>query len=65
VSGVPQLAQNVRRTRAVEWNAEGCPWRKRKRVFGNVTHATTGAAATRRHVLQWQIMLFAGVPSTR
>jgi hypothetical protein len=31
----------------------------------NVTHATTGAAATRRQVRQWQIMLFVGSPVTR
>jgi hypothetical protein len=62
---VPQSPQNVRRTGGVERKAESCPCSNRKRILGNVTHATTGAAATRRHVLQWQIMLFVGVPSTR
>jgi hypothetical protein len=34
---------------------------KRNSDFANVTQATTGEAAERRHDWQWQTMLFAGL----
>lgn len=43
-----------------DWYVTGLPRVKRKFALENVTQATTGDAAIRRHVWQWQIMLFAG-----
>jgi hypothetical protein len=64
VSGVPQEAQNVRRTGAVEEYSDGVPLMMANLDLSNATQATTGAAETRLHVLQWQIMLSEGCPST-
>ena len=65
VNGVPHAAQNVRRTGGVEWNSAGSPRTIANRDAGNVTHATTGAAATRRHVRQWHTIVLVGLPVAR
>jgi hypothetical protein len=52
VSGVPHSGQNVRTTCAEDLNSFGRPLVKRKPLPGNVTQATTGAAATLRQ--DWQ-----------
>ncbi len=65
VKGVPHDPQKVRRTGGEERNSVGWPRVNSKRVAGNVIQATTGEAAARRQVRQWQIMLFAGSPVTR
>ena len=61
---MPHARQNVRVTGGVLWNDAGSPFTKRKRSTGKVTHATTGAAATRRQVRQWQTIVFVGRPCT-
>jgi len=65
VSGVPHEPQKVRRTGWDEWNTDGRPATSWNCATGNVSQATTGEAATRRHVWQWQIMVFVGRPLTR
>jgi hypothetical protein len=64
VSGVPQSRQNVRVTGAVEWKLAGSPFWKAKLARSKVTQATTGDAATRRHVWQWHTIVLDGVPAT-
>ena len=54
-----------RRTGGVEWNSAGSPRTIANRDAGNVTHATTGAAATRRHVRQWHTIVLVGLPVAR
>ena len=65
VSGVPQVAQNPRRTGGVELNSLSWPFVSSKSAFANVSHATTGEPAARRHVWQWQTIVFVGLPVTR
>jgi hypothetical protein len=65
VSGVPQDPQKVRRTGWDEWNTDGRLATSWNCAIGKVSHATTGEPATRRHVRQWQIMVFDGRPLTR
>jgi hypothetical protein len=64
VSGVPHAAQNARRTGADEEYSDGVPLTMAKFDLSNVTQATTGAAETRLHVWQWQIMLLEGCPTS-
>jgi hypothetical protein len=65
VNGVPHAAQNVRRTGSDELNSDRRPRSHSKLATGKVTHATTGAAATRRQLRQWHTMLFVGAPVIR
>jgi hypothetical protein len=59
--GDPQAPQKRRFTFGDDSYSSGVPRVKRNSALANVTQATTGAAATRRHDWQWQIMLFAGL----
>jgi len=63
VSGVPQSGQNERTTCVEDLNSFGRPLVKWKPLPGNVTQATTGAAATRLQVWQWQTMVLEHAPS--
>jgi len=65
VRGVPHTAQKVRRTGSDERNSVGLPCSHSNCEAGNVIHATTGAAAKRRHERQWHTMLLVGLPCTR
>ncbi len=60
VRGEPQAPQKRRRTFGEDWNSCGVPRVNRNSDLANVTHATTGEAAERRHDSQWQTMLFTG-----
>lgn len=60
-SGDPQPPQKLRRTLGDDSKARGVPRVNRNSDLGNVTQATTGEAAERRHDWQWQIMLLAGL----
>ena len=63
VRGVPHSLQNVRATGAELPKVAGFPEVKVNLPEGNVTHATTGAAATRRQVRQWHTIVLVGGPS--
>jgi len=65
VRGVPHAAQKVRRTGSDERNSVALPCSHSNWEVGNVIHATTGAAATRRHERQCHTMLLVGFPRTR
>jgi hypothetical protein len=56
------IAAEGPRDRRVEWKLAGSPFTKAKALRPNVTHATTGEAATRRHVWQWHTIVLDGVP---
>ena len=60
-SGDPQVPQNMRRTFGEDSYTSGVPRVYLNSAFANVTHATTGDAAERRHDWQWQIMLLTGL----
>ena len=61
MSGEPQAPQKRRFTFGDDWYSRGVPRVKRNSALANVTQATTGDAAERRHDWQWQTMLFAGL----
>jgi hypothetical protein len=54
------MPAELRRTFGEDSNSSGVPRVNRNSDLANVTQATTGDAADRRHDWQWQIMLFTG-----
>jgi hypothetical protein len=62
---VPHFAQKVRVTGGEERNSTGLPRVKAEVSRATVIHATTGEPATRRQLVQWQIIVFSGLPRAR